>query len=270
MRASLAGLASVALSLALVASVSAATNPGAACAKSGAVAGKAARQVVCTMRNGKLVWVARTAAKPGSNASSAAKPGFMESLPLPASAAIGIVGAESGGGGRSFVPFGYESGPRGESAVGTGTRNPQPVFYAPLGTPVLAPVSGLVSKVTKLYSGDYSVMINVDHAKDFFWETEHVLNPTVKAGDQVKAGQPIATISDYDARYTPGVGLVEIGLLQGGNPPSHVCPFAYVAASKQTQIAAQLDAILASNIARGLSYAAMQPVGCIGSSPVAG
>jgi hypothetical protein len=55
-----------------------------------------------------------------------------------------------------------------------------------------------------------------------------VINVTVKQGDKVKAGQVIAEVSDYDAKNYAGMGLVEIGVLKGGNPPSHLCPFDYL------------------------------------------
>jgi hypothetical protein len=35
-------------------------------------------------------------------------------------------------------------------------------------------------------------------------------------------------VSDYDSKHMPGYGIVEIGILKGGNPPAHVCPFNYL------------------------------------------
>ena len=57
------------------------------------------------------------------------------------------------------------------------------------------------------------------------FETEHVINVLVKKGDKVKAGDVIAEVSDYSVNGYAGYGLVEIGVLRGGNPPSHLCPF---------------------------------------------
>jgi len=207
-----------------------------------------------------------------ANPASAAQPsvGVLASLPLPASASIGVVGAESGGGSRSFVPFGYDSGPRGEGAIGTGTRNPQPVFYAPLGTAVLAPINGTVTQVTKLYSGDFSIMFAASPNARTFWEVEHVITPKVKKGDRVKAGQAVGQVSDYDSRNTPGIGIVELGLLQGGNPPQHICPFLHVEKKASARIQRELNAILAADSARGLGSAPMAPLGCIGTQPIAG
>lgn len=196
--------------------------------------------------------------------------GVMASLPIPATASVGVVGSPSGGGGRSFVPFGFDSGPRGENAIGTVTRNPQPVFYAPLGTSVLAPISGSVARVSKLYSGDYSIMLVSAPNSQTLWEVEHVISPRVKQGNRVKAGQVLGLVSDYDARNTPGVGMVELGLLQGGTPPKHICPFLHIDAKSKSRVHAELNTILAADAARGLSSAPMAPLGCIGTQPIAG
>ncbi len=106
-------------------------------------------------------------------------------------------------------------------------KNPQPTFILPLGTKVHALVDGEVFDTPKLYSDDYSVMVQGE-GSELIFETEHVINVKVKKGDKVKAGDAIAEVSDYDARNYAGFGLVEIGVLKGGNPPSHLCPFDYL------------------------------------------
>jgi hypothetical protein len=133
--------------------------------------------------------------------------------------------------------------------------NPQPTFYAPLGTPVVAIVSGVVASTTRLYSGDTSVMIAA-HGGDNapMWEMEHVIKVRVRAGDHVLAGDTIAEVSDYECVWgrnsnpadpicASGLGLVEIGLLYGGSPPEHRCPFEpqLVAAAQRTALFGQLD-----------------------------
>lgn len=59
------------------------------------------------------------------------------------------------------------------------------------------------------------------------FETEHVIDPLVKFGDRVTAGQRIATVSDYDRSWKAmGYGLVEIGVAYNlGNDgiPWHAC-----------------------------------------------
>src|SRR3990167_7340824 len=129
------------------------------------------------------------------------------------------------------------------SSAGVAKRNPQPTFILPLGTKVRSLVDGVVVDIPKLYSGDYSVMVARDMNSRWRYETEHVINPTVKIGDRVAAGQVVAEVSDYDSRNTPGYGLVEIGILRGGNPPYHVCPFLYLDSSIKETVHSQLRAL---------------------------
>jgi hypothetical protein len=133
--------------------------------------------------------------------------------------------------------------------------NPQPTFYAPLGTPVVAIVSGVVTGTPKLYSNDSSVMIAANGGSGApIWEMEHVIKVRVQVGDHVVAGDTIAEVSDYECKWgrngnpgdpfcASGLGLVEIGLLYGGNPPEHRCPFEpqLVAESMRTTLFNQLD-----------------------------
>lgn len=113
------------------------------------------------------------------------------------------------------------------TSAGPEKKNPQPTFILPLGTKVHSLVDGEVFDVPKLYSNDYSVMVKAE-GSELIFETEHVINVKVKKGDKVKAGDVIAEVSDYDAKNYAGMGLVEIGVLKGGNPPSHLCPFDYL------------------------------------------
>ena len=106
--------------------------------------------------------------------------------------------------------------------------NPQPTFILPLGTKVRSLVDGVVVNIPKLYSNDYSIQVGTSKESQWLYETEHVINPTVKVGDSVKAGQVIAEVSTHDSQYHPGFGLYEIGILHAGNPPTHVCPFDYL------------------------------------------
>lgn len=113
------------------------------------------------------------------------------------------------------------------TSTGQDKANPQPTFILPVGTKVHSIVDGEVSDVPQLYSGDYSVMVKAE-GSDLIFETEHVKNVKVKKGDKVKAGDVVGEVSDYDAKGYNGMGLVEIGVLQGGNPPKHLCPFDYL------------------------------------------
>lgn len=130
-----------------------------------------------------------------------------------------------------FSEYGYEVA---ANSVGAAKKNPQPTFIAPLGTKVMSLVDGTVVNIPNLYSNDYSIHVQAK-GSDLIFETEHVINVQVKKGDKVKAGQQIAEVSDYDARNYDGLGLFEIGVLRGGNPPSHVCLFDYLDESIKTK-----------------------------------
>lgn len=114
------------------------------------------------------------------------------------------------------------------SSAGARRLNPQPTIILPLGTKVRSLVDGVVVNVPQLYSNDYSIQVGENKDSQWLYETEHVINPLVKVGDAVKAGQVIAEVSTHDSQYHPGFGLYEIGILHAGNPPQHVCPFNYL------------------------------------------
>ncbi len=122
-------------------------------------------------------------------------------------------------------------------------RNPQPTFILPLGTKVLSLVDGVVVNVEELYSGDDTIMV-AKSADDlsYVYETEHIVNPVVKKGDKVIGGQVIGEVSTHDSDHHPGFGIVEIGILHGGNPPEHLCPFAYLDPSIKDDIQKKITA----------------------------
>jgi len=141
--------------------------------------------------------------------------------------------------------------------------DPQMTFYVPIDTVVHAITSGTVCAVTKLntgYSDDYSIGIGVSvNGRDACtfgpdgrgfgaiatWEHEHVMEPKVKVGDSVKAGQPIAVASYYTKDnwlYTAGYALYEIGILASSpdGRPMHVCPALYLKPSAKEAMLSQL------------------------------
>jgi len=138
-----------------------------------------------------------------------------------------------------FMNFGYQIP---ATSAGPAKTNPQPTFILPYGTKVYSLVDGQVVDVPKLYSEDYSVMVKGE-GSDLIFETEHVTNVKVKRGDEVKAGQVIAEVSDYDAKNWAGYSLVEIGVLKPGNPPQHLCPFEYLDDSIKTQTLNRITAL---------------------------
>ncbi len=106
------------------------------------------------------------------------------------------------------------------TSTGQDKANPQPTFLLPLGTKVRSLVDGVVVAVPTLYSGDVSVQVASSAESIWIYETEHVINPAVRVGDRVTAGQIIAEVSPFDAHNQGGLGIVEIGLLKGGSPPN--------------------------------------------------
>src|SRR3989344_2930710 len=127
---------------------------------------------------------------------------------------------------RLFMGYGFFIP---SSSASADKYNPQPTFILPLGTPVRSLVDGIVVAMPTLWSGDVSIQVTKSGQMErWIYETEHVINPKVKVGDKVKAGQVIAEVSDFDQGVPAGYGAVEIGILKGGNPPQHVCPFAYL------------------------------------------
>lgn len=126
-------------------------------------------------------------------------------------------------------------------------KNPQPTFIVPLGTKIHSLVDGVVVKIEKLYSNDFSVMVSDKKDSQWIYELEHVINPTVEVGDMVKAGQVVAEASTHDSQYHPGFGLYEIGILHASsaNPPKHVCIFNYLDDSIKAQTLAEITQLYA-------------------------
>lgn len=131
--------------------------------------------------------------------------------------------------------------PKDKSSSGKDKINPQPTFIVPLNTHVRSLVDGVVVAMPVLWSGDYSIQVTTDgKMQRWIYEVEHVVNPLVKVGDKVSAGQIIAGVSNFNGGAPPGYGMVEIGILKGGNPPYHVCPFLYLDPSIKETVYAKL------------------------------
>ncbi len=258
--------------------VSSAPTSGGPCTKADERADIDGAQHICMVKTGKtLVWTPENTPSssgdgtPGQQgmASSADIPKVIESWGFdlrPFDPSTGMAGLMKITGARTpepdptnpmdsrylFIDYGKGDG---------GSTDLQMAFFLPLGTPVLAMVDGVVCDVPKLYSGDYSVRIaapgtpctisgtgeTAQGQAAVLFETEHVLDPLVKVGDTVVAGQQVATVSDYRNDWRPlGLGIVEIGVAfiknDGTGKPWHACPARFLAPS----VAAQLTAALAS------------------------
>jgi len=129
---------------------------------------------------------------------------------------------------RLFMGYGFVI-PGSTSSTGKDKSNPQPTYIVPLGTKVRSIVDGVVAAMPTLWSGDFSIQVTQDgKMQKWIYETEHLINPQVKKGDKVTAGQIVGEVSDFNNGAPPGYGAVEIGILKGGQKPEHVCPFAYL------------------------------------------
>ena len=76
-------------------------------------------------------------------------------------------------------------------------------------------------------------------------------------------GKIVAKVGDFDERHTPGIGLVEFGLLiNSSGPPTHICPFKKIAPSAKNRIVAELTAIIEADKKRGYDSGPMEVIGC--------
>lgn len=136
---------------------------------------------------------------------------------------------------RVFTEFGFVI-PAANTSTGNDKPNPQPTYLAPMGTKVRSAVDGVIDRIADLWStptlGDVSVMVKPDGLAGRCYmvvEFEHVVNPVVRMGDRVTAGQVIAEVGPLNSQGSQGLGLVEFGILTGAGDgrPLHVCPYAY-------------------------------------------
>ncbi|MBI2595604.1 peptidoglycan DD-metalloendopeptidase family protein [Candidatus Daviesbacteria bacterium] len=172
-----------------------------------------------------------------------------------------------------FMGFGYVI-PAEKSSTGQNKANPQPTFILPLGTKVYAIVDGTVANIPTLWSNDLSIQITESGKMEkWVYEVEHVINPKVTVGDKVRAGQEIAEVSNYD-KNLKGFGIVEIGILKGGNLPSHVCPFAYLDPQVKEETVAKIKSLYKGweEYIKSTSFynEAEEVTGCVSLNPIDG
>lgn len=148
---------------------------------------------------------------------------------------------------RVFTEFGFVI-PAATSSTGNDKPNPQPTYLASMGTTVYSAVDGVVEQIANVWStpmlGDVSVMVKPDGLSEGCYvvvELEHVLKPLVRAGERVRAGQPVAQVGPLNSQGSRGLGMVEFGILTGagnGRPLHVLCPYAYFApAVRDAQLA---------------------------------
>jgi hypothetical protein len=284
----------VAVPLGVAAPAAAAPGAGRPCAREGATATVGGRTLVCQRKaDGRLAWTVRRSASsaipsiienwgfrlgPYDNATQTAGAMALRPLPFPADSVI-------------QTPITYYGGGPARPQDPPGFVDPQMTFILPIGTEVTAIATGRVCSVTRLqtgYSNDYSIGIAPTCTKPdpsgrsqgtvATWEHEHVMEPRVRVGDRVVAGQPIAVVSHYTTDnwlYSAGLGLVEIGILTGGpgGQPMHVCPAQYLKASARATLLAALAAAARAyetNAGRTFYAPATLATGCITTSPALG
>lgn len=174
---------------------------------------------------------------------------------------------------RLLMGYGFHI-PAEQTGGGQAKDNPQPTFILPLGTKVRSLVGGVVTEIPTVWSGDYSIHVTDGKNEQWRYETEHVINPVVKVGDRVTAGQIIAEVSDYDTGLPAGFGLFEIGILHGGQTPEHVCPFAYLDPSIKVDVQAKLLQFYKDWEAYkghdSLYTESESPIGCLTLDPIEG
>lgn len=174
---------------------------------------------------------------------------------------------------RIFMPFGFVI-PANIASGGQDKSNPQPTFIVPLGTPVRSLVDGIVVNMPTLWSGDISIQVTANGKMEkWIYETEHVIHPKVKVGDRVTAGQIIAEVGNFDKGTPAGFGVVEIGILKGGSPPQHVCPFAYLDESIREDTYKKMNALFQSweeYIGDKTLYDETTIPGCLTLNPIEG
>lgn len=175
---------------------------------------------------------------------------------------------------RLFVGYGFVI-PGTVSSTKLDKTNPQPTFILPLGTPVRSLVDGVVANMPTLWSGDTSIQITTDgKLQKWVYEVEHVVSPKVKVGDKVTADQIIAEVGNFDKGTPQGFGTVEIGILKGGNPPQHVCPFAYLDNSIKEETFKDIKALFKSweeHVGDQTLYDESLPIpGCLTLDPIDG
>jgi len=126
-------------------------------------------------------------------------------------------------------------------------KNVQLIFRLPLGTKILSPIDGVVTKIETLYSNDYTIWLASSQDSSWQYETEHVIKPSVKAGDTVKAGQVIAEVSTHDSQHHPGFGVYEFGLFKPqNNQPAHWCPVEHLDPTVKDELSKKITAFYAA------------------------
>lgn len=137
---------------------------------------------------------------------------------------------------RMFQEYGYKYEPN-EVNPNPGF-SPHPEFFLPLGSKIFAVSDGVVEDIPTLYSGDYSILVQPYEGSKWTLNYEHVLNPTVKKGDKIKAGQILAEVSPLTAPDN-NFGKWALMIYRGGATEEDIlsyCPYALFEDSVKAQM----------------------------------
>ena len=120
-----------------------------------------------------------------------------------------------------LVEFGYHV----ENEFGSKDQ-PEITYHLPIGTKVMAIGDGKVTDVTKLYSDDYAILYTANENENWIYTNEHVVNPTVKVGDEIKAGDVVGEVAPYEANgQIQELGFTEIALFTSDSEKiTKLCP----------------------------------------------
>lgn len=289
------GLALALAATGLAPAAHASPKPGGRCAKAGITVHVGNADLRCAKKGGKLVWVKR-AQQSGSGGGSSSS-GIASNASIPKviqnwGLAVDAYDSGTGKAGvmqiRGVTPPTF-SNPDDTAAYSRilgiygqevqGIKEPQMAFLAPLGTPVISMLDGTVCDLPTLYSNDYSVRVApsgtscMPGGASILFEHEHLINPTVKVGDKVSAGQKIGTVSDYNSNWkAKGLGMIETGVFFSKNDqsgmPWHACLANYLLPAKKASMIVTLTSIENAWIAERndpslYNLAAQNPVGCL-------
>jgi hypothetical protein len=297
--ASASALGASVLVLGIAPSTLAATKPGAACTKAGITVHVGNADLRCMKKGGKLVWakLGQQGAGQGSSGSGGSSNGIASNASIPKSIqnwGLALEPYDSGSGKAGVMQIKGVTPPTFSNPVDTaayshivglygedvqGIKEPQMAFIAPLGTPVISMIDGTVCDLPTLYSNDYSVRVAptgvscMQGGASILFEHEHLINPTVKLGDKVTAGQRIGTVSDYNSNWkSKGMGIIETGVFFSKNDnsgkPWHACLANYLAPTKKASMISTLTSIENAWVAERndpslYSLGAQNPVGCL-------
>lgn len=143
--------------------------------------------------------------------------------------------------GEPFIAFGKLL----EGSDGNLKRTPELTWFVREGTPVRAPITGTVSQIDVLYSNDYLIVLR-HPSTDWEVGVEHVDDPLVQVGDDVVAGQVIATATPEQSPHGDRYAFTELAVWWPADTDEEMiklCPYEAFSAALQAEYDAQIHAL---------------------------